>query len=316
MMRREYSVDLYRILLMYGICLLHTITQGGHQLRGLDNALLSCVDGFVFISGYFSMTVEWRKIIRLIFTAIFCLGVSSIVGVALFDFSSQEVMSFFVRRLNEYWFLWAYIVLMLLSPLLDVRLKKGIGLLICVYVWSYSTQIPVVRNLIPKPMGFGAYGFLTLSAAYLVGRLYAKSEQLFQNKIPRSFLVITLILLFAANWLGFGHYHSPTAIAFVLVSFALIKGVNLRCGVARVVKIITPSMFAVYLLHTNIYGFRCISALEDWLLGLIKMPTYIMYVITSIVIFVGCIILDIPRRLIIRKFQDFACELKRLEGET
>ena len=47
--KREGSIELLRIVLMFGICLLHSITQAGHCIRGFDNVLHSCVDGFVFV---------------------------------------------------------------------------------------------------------------------------------------------------------------------------------------------------------------------------------------------------------------------------
>ena len=78
---RNSTIELSRIFLMLGICLLHCITQGGHVCRGLDNLLLSCVTGFVFISGYFGLSFKISKIIRLITMAFSSVVVLAIVKV-------------------------------------------------------------------------------------------------------------------------------------------------------------------------------------------------------------------------------------------
>ena len=52
---RDGAVELYRVALMYGICLLHTVNFGGYQKWWLANVLYTCVVGFVFISGWFGI---------------------------------------------------------------------------------------------------------------------------------------------------------------------------------------------------------------------------------------------------------------------
>lgn len=42
-MKRNPSIELYRIALMYGICLLHSITMGNHNVPWAANILCSCV---------------------------------------------------------------------------------------------------------------------------------------------------------------------------------------------------------------------------------------------------------------------------------
>jgi len=64
-MKRNPSIELYRCLLMYGICLLHAVTQCGHNVPWLANVLTTCVVGFVFISGWFGVKFTWWKLVKL-----------------------------------------------------------------------------------------------------------------------------------------------------------------------------------------------------------------------------------------------------------
>lgn len=57
-------------------------------------------------------------------------------------------------------------------------------------------------------------------------------------------------------------------------------------------------MFAIYLLHTNRIGFSFIKYAEHQLLGY-RIPLCLTYVITASVIFIFCVLLDIPRSLLL-----------------
>ena len=75
---RDTSIECYRVVLMFGIVLLHTITQCGFCRRGLDNMLSTCVDSFVFISGYYGIRFTFSKAVRLVSIGIFCAAVVSL----------------------------------------------------------------------------------------------------------------------------------------------------------------------------------------------------------------------------------------------
>lgn len=68
---RDTSVELYRVSLMFGICLLHSITFSDHVRPWMANVLLSCVNGFVLISGWYGMRFAPSKILRLYGVALF-----------------------------------------------------------------------------------------------------------------------------------------------------------------------------------------------------------------------------------------------------
>lgn len=71
-MHRDNNIELFRALLMLGICVLHAITMCGHPNQWLSGPLSACVDGFVFISGYYGVKFKSSKIIKLDALGIYC----------------------------------------------------------------------------------------------------------------------------------------------------------------------------------------------------------------------------------------------------
>lgn len=69
---RDNRIEVFRCLMMFGICLLHAITQGGHIVRWADNALHTCVVGFVVISGWFGIKFSWGKVFRIVALTAWC----------------------------------------------------------------------------------------------------------------------------------------------------------------------------------------------------------------------------------------------------
>ncbi len=83
MKQRETNIEVYRVALMFGICLLHTIGFGGYSMPWMQNVLLSCVVGLVFISGWFGVKFSWWKLVRLYGIGFYCamvFGTLSAIG--------------------------------------------------------------------------------------------------------------------------------------------------------------------------------------------------------------------------------------------
>ena len=70
---RISGIELYRALLMFGICLLHTVSQGNGGVGSavVCSVLQACVCGFVFISGWFGIRFRPAKLVRLYGVGVF-----------------------------------------------------------------------------------------------------------------------------------------------------------------------------------------------------------------------------------------------------
>ena len=76
MKKRNASIELYRCILMFGICLIHAIGYYGAEWHWLSSAFMWCVPGFVFITGYYGCQFSFGRVARIYGVALWCLLLS------------------------------------------------------------------------------------------------------------------------------------------------------------------------------------------------------------------------------------------------
>lgn len=113
-------------------------------------------------------------------------------------------------------------------------------------------------------------------------------------------LVVAIPILWFVTGIGLGDYNSPFAFALACGMFVVMKRVGVAFSrverVGRVVGWLGPSMFSVYLLHTNEVGFGFIKIFEPKIIEA-GVPVLFVWLFTAIPLFVGGVLLDLPRRL-------------------
>lgn len=304
---RNASLDVYRCILMYGICLLHSVTQAGHNVPWVANMLEWCVTGFVFMSGWYGVRFSFGKLFKLYWTSIYCA-----VAYVSFDvmFSGGGDLSEGIMRVvaiaKGQWYLNAYAVLLCLSPMLNaavkvVTVRQLIPLCLCAFGWSFATTLPIIQHYIPKPAGIGAYTFLTLVGVYVIagfiknrcGEFIKVSAYLTDTKIL--FLTFSVCLGFAA--IGLGDYNSPFSLVLACSVFMMFKGANFPVLIKRFGVALAPSMFSVYLIHAHGWAWGWLSKVEDAFIE-VGLPSGASYFATAFVVFSSCLILAVPRRVI------------------
>lgn len=67
----------------------------------------------------------------------------------------------------------------------------------------------------------------------------------------------------------------------------------------RVEVLLSPSLFAVYMYHTGA-GFNVLRSMETYFVSEVGMPVYVNHVVTDLLVFWGCVVIDFPRRLLCR----------------
>lgn len=187
--KRQYGLDVLRILSMLGVVCLHMLSYGGiEQVCAADpaknaavTAIRVCsypaVDCFVLLSGYFLCTKRFRlsRLVRLWLQAAFW---SVLIQCVFFVVDSQSVSAgkvvymFLPIISGRYWFLNAYVAMSLFTPFLN-RLIHGLdrfsyrcGLLAIGFVFSLASVLARGNDV------FGAYNgyhFSWYVALYMVG---------------------------------------------------------------------------------------------------------------------------------------------------
>lgn len=301
---RDTSVELYRVSLMFGICLLHSITFSDHIRPWLANILLSCVNGFVFISGWYGMRFAPSKVLRLygvsLYAALVVVGIQWI-SAGSFQGVPSGLLSVW-RVCRTPWFLNAYLFLMLLAPVVDAALDRLDNrqlpsvlapFFILTFGWSFGTGLPILSDLLPKAEGLGSYTGLTLLCVYVVGRL---CRRLGAKRAPVKWLFVALVPLLVLTAVGLGEYASPFATGLAMVTFLLFRHTTVPTSLSRVVVYLGPSMFAVYLLHTNSVGISFLIDIQRALLDTGYVPLYLAFVLSALAIFVASVVIDMLRR--------------------
>lgn len=287
---RNASIELFRLVLMFGICLLHACIKPGYCKAWFVNLTPWCVTAFAFVSGYFGARFKVSKILRLEGLALFCA-----CACALGDFS--KAWSIF----GGYWFLHAYVLMLCFAPIVDKVVEAiddgmlliFLPILLAVYGWSFAPTLPIIGKChIPLTPGLEAYSGLTLLAAYIFARIYRKYG--LENRLKTLWMLLTLPPLFALSALGVCEYNSIIALCLSAVTFTLFKRLTLPNCLGKAVLFMAPSVFAIYLLHQPNIGIETswVQAITDS-----GVSIYLAYAASASVMFVLAILVDLPRRM-------------------
>ena len=219
--------------------------------------------------------------------------------------------------MTSQWYLNAYAVLMCFAPIvncvyeyiekmaLQQRKKILVGvtapLLLCTFGWSFATTLPYIGKYLPHTSGLTAYSFLTLLGAYAAARTLhildddGKLDFLLNHR-RWLFMGISACLVMCA--VGFNDYNSPFALILAGGVLLLLKDQNMPIWVERICVWLCPSLFSVYLIHSHGYAWGYLKEVQDWLLSC-GIPLGIAYLFTAIVVFIVCLLADLPRRAVV-----------------
>lgn len=191
---RHVGVEVYRCLLMLGICFTHSFSLMSTTHSAVSNFFRFCVPGFVFISGWYGVRFKPIKIVRLYGLAFWCCTIVALVSCWV-GIDNVNSLSFGVvlgsawQGVLGLWFLHAYAFLCCMAPILNaalpedeeikVVLDRAVPLLFVVFVWGWVRGAPILRNLSwPSDSALGdagGYSGLALIGVYVFARLYKKS---------------------------------------------------------------------------------------------------------------------------------------------
>lgn len=261
---RNSAIELLRILSMVFILVVHFVgatfglpareeLYAGFSFTTVGKALLEAmaicgVNCFVLISGYYGIKATWRGLLRYV---LWCLFASLLVYAFDWVVEGSPRQSFWdalrVFTATDLWFVPAYLVLYLMSPLLNGGIasldNRRMHLLLAaltfvnVYLgWGWGGAL--------NPTG---YTVMQMIYVYFIGRyLFRFKNALFRLPARLYFLSYLLLTLAIAATLNFA-YNNPLVL---LQSVALFLAfARLRPFHSRAVNYVGASAFMVYLMH-------------------------------------------------------------------
>lgn len=324
---RNYGIDLLRLVLMFLICLHHTLGQGGvlNNMLIENRTLYNCiyiitmigVDGFAIISGYVASGAKQRywKIVEMWFQIFFySFGIPFVINILrLFiqneTFSMIEIVKGMFPIVNHtYWYFDAYIVLFFFMPFInkalnDLDVKKSkmslyVLFLLMVFMWLNNNAQD--HNFISS--GRSAFWLILM---YIVGSLIKKSDFLRQANSFILFLFFVALSVISYVYVSLKNLSleniDPTvwlASITIVIIFSRIKANK------KIVSILSPLSFGVYLFHTNYY-FRYYYLSERFLYSdnLNTIYGFLCVIGTATFIFTFGLIVDYIRTVIFRKME-------------
>lgn len=329
-MKRNYGLDLLRLVSMLMVVLLHVLNRGGvisatspsslgYWLLWLLEAVAFCgVDCFALITGYVyaqgkhrfsSLAVLWLQ------TVFYTLGIGLLVWCFRPDLFSLQHLSCLVFPVgkNLYWYISAYFALFLLIPFLNAGLEglsqkqTGVLLVLAFLVFSvYGT----LTGRDPFRLNNG-YSTIWLVLLYLAGayiRKYGLWESLSTGRATLICLGCALFSVAAKlamgkleglSWwpfsdtLNFISFTSPTTVVSSLALFLAFRNARIPEKAKKPIAFFAPAALGVYLIHEHEYLRSYV--MTDLFRFLAAYPAPVMVagaVLCALGIFLVCLIID------------------------
>ncbi len=333
--QRESNFELLRIICMFMVVLNHCISFSGLNLEvGTINWYIThavyaivyvAVNIFVLISGYFMCTgkLTIKKVATIWLTSTFytvsiylllCLFNSSVVFNIKLLFKNFLILTF-----NHYWFITAYIIMLLLSPILNFAIKsmnKYQHLMACVLLFFTFSVIPQLTLFVRDFTGVkNGYNWIWFIVLYMIGsyiRLYVQIDGNKNKKYLLAYLLISLVICgnryFSFAFLnGNGDsllyaYNSVTMFASSVCLFLFFKGIKIKDGfISKSITKISGLTLAVYLIHMQqnlIYILWDATNCSEYS----NSPFMMLYcILCSLIIFIGCCLIEKVRVFVFNK---------------
>ena len=198
---------------------------------------------------------------------------------------------------------------MLFAPMINKALdscesaKAALGIVLPVFMlvffwnWIAPEAAVTLRTRLPSPDGFGSPTFLSLVGIYVMARF---GRKWLDGKLPeKKLILIVLCVCLAIVSLDprLARNCSPFALLTSACLVLAFKGIPVPTSVSRVVGIVAPSLFSVYLLHVTKIGDYALVHLDKAFSAYIQVGG-LRSMAVSAVVFASCIVLDVPRRII------------------
>ena len=328
--QRNANVEVLRCLLMFLIVCYHCFISGpcaaSKSIWTFVFTVLTCwhVDGFLAISGWYGIKFKWGKVLALLCHFTFY-GVLSSAYCYWMRGNCDHCSLYYFGA----WFGSSYLVLMLLSPLINRVFESGwekcrrlvlmgVGLLAAVLFVSWITGRFGAGMIQLK--SFGVHSVLLMVYLYCVARVLRK---LFEARKPRLKWLLVCMAVFVialpihhlvdvlhrrmtgTGIYGIGAYFAAfDAPHTVMMAFAVlllfVNYVRLPQWCGNLATRLSPYLFGVYLCHaTTSFGGRFYEV-EHWLVNTLHLHGFFAVILTAVFIFVVCIGVELARKSCVR----------------
>ena len=322
MSQRQSNFELLRIVAMLLVVLLHANYFALGNISPTEVAMSPCraavrifceqacivsVNVFVMISGWFGIKASLKGLCSFLFQVLFLIGLIYFAGFIWgIPFDKQSMGKAFYFG-SYYWFVVAYLILFVLSPVLNAFIEHA----------SYRSALTTIVAFFVMELLFGRINDVGLfdhgySAIAFVG-IYLLAGFLRQHAVwvvrfrARTcffiYFIMTLIpaslSLFVEGCLGNEYmpiyYDSP---AVILAAMFLMLGFARLSFSSKAVNWFASSVFAIYIIHLHPVIVDYYTRWVGWLYSSLSLPIFMIAIVTiAVLISLICILVDKVRLL-------------------
>ena len=289
--KRNYGIELLRLLSMFYVVLLHTLGHGGildaakkvgggtYNITWFVEVWAYCaVDIFALISGFIGYESKKKDIklykLLVLWVTVLCYSVLGVLVCRAFGTKPiglrELVKSCFPLTNGLYWYFNAYVGAFLFFPLINIALEKISDKMVTKLMVLLGIVIPVFEILTKQYKLMNGYSPIWLIILYLVGASANKLE--LQKKISKKLFVIVAAISIIVTWLwkiygikyksdiceitiskdSLVSYLSPTILIVSLCYLLLFSQLKIDNRIMQKIAYIGGgSSFAIYLLNDN-----------------------------------------------------------------
>jgi len=339
-MKREYGIDLFKIVSTFMILMLHTLTQGGvlaastdltvrSELLWLINIICFCgVNCFAIVSGYLGLNAKHKySSIIMLWLQVFFIGITInilnnlyLIGIGQSPNWTLLIKSFFPILSSQNWYFSAYFCLFFFMPLLNKIIntitKKEAQVIIIV-----STVLFLFVETIIHDSTFAVnagYTWVWLALLYFIGA-YIKKYYDAKNpsiKINLIIFIVCVVLTFISRigiaivtktLLGnvssatkFITYTSPLMVIMAITLLNIFRSLRISPSVGKILTWVSSLTFGVFIIHTNRVLFVGLAGKAAFVNNYNIFLTLIMLVAIVLGLFILCATIDYLRQLVFK----------------
>ncbi len=312
---RESNFEILRVIAIFGIISMHTFgafynsATGSNLVYGLviNSIFNTGVSLFMLISGYFGVNGNFGKIIKIEIEVLFYSVISQLlISTVQCDWSIKAVAKSFLPVISgKYWFITAYMLLLIFSEFLNKapeklsknEFQKLILLMIFVFgVIPTFTKIDIMND-------FGK-GFANMLLIYYLGRyirLYLNDDNSVKKYTTIAILSIVIglglncICTYITGWKGItAPFARDSSIVIIVASVAIFMVFKSLRFKSKAINVIAKHVIAAYLLEGAIRTLLNTRVLDINMYGGNTFLPLISFAYVSLVIII-CVLIDIVR---------------------
>lgn len=288
----------------------------------------AAVVAFVMIGAWFLSEKKFKlwRVVQLCITTLVYSWLIFLILIwkfpSLINFGSMNNIWWPIPIPSNYWFVIAYVYMLLFMPFMNLILNKLSRRQTIIIIYVFGILWTVVQFIQTKKIDNDSYNFFNLNnyflLIYLIAGYLRKYKPVWSIGFIKSFSILTIIVgiivltilsINKNNYVFFAglmaSLNNPISLILGISMFLFFN--NMRIGHNVVINYISKSMFGVYLIHDNSFIRPIIWQKLVNTLPYAKSPIkYLQYGLSvSFTVFVICIFIDILKRIIIDPIINF-----------